>query len=248
MSKTREILLVNPQTPKPKGRKTMPRRRRRVTRRKPATAITRRNPGTFMTKARRAARSVGRSIMGINFKSIAQTIIPTQLGFFAFKAAAKFGADGMSADQNDRDSWNTASFFKGALGTFGAALLCKAFRPQWSQQVMEAGLNMAIYNLIQIKLIPNSEWAMSHLGEDEDYVPNEFSGGLHLAAEMPDGTPMFAGADGELYPADESYRMPENVSGAIVARNNLGDALIQPGRLGGADYLDPYRRAWGVPS
>jgi len=202
-----------------------------------------------MSKARRAARSVGRSMVaGINFKTIAQSIIPVQLGFFAFKAAAKFGGgDGMTADQNDRDSWNTASFFKGALGTFGAALLCKAFRPQWSQEVMAAGLNMAIYNLIQIKLIPNSEWAMTHLGED-DYVPNEFSGGMHLAAEMPDGTPMFAGADGELYPADESYRLPENVSGAIVPRNYLGDALVQPGRLGGADYLEPYRRAWGVPS
>lgn len=264
----KEILVINPGKPKAKrGRKkaskkevtAMPKRKRaRKHARKngpirsykvyaPVKKHRRRahNP----TRVRRAARALGKTLMGMNIKSALGNVPPAVLGMMAAKWASKRFSEG-GASEIDPESWTWGSYLKGAAGAFLGGFLAQNVRAGWGQKVLEGGLNLMVYKLVQNELIPKSEWAQGQFGEGDQ------------AAIQYDqtGTPYLLGQDGNWYPVDERHRLPEaNVMGdALQVPGRLGDALQVPGRLGdvwqdayfgqnesaGDRNVDPYAKAF----
>jgi hypothetical protein len=200
-----------------------------------------RNPAKKRGGARKAAKTIAkRSITGLNFKSAAKNMLPTQLGMFCAKwGAKKFPGFGGDAEEGNPDSWGYQSFIKGALGATVGAMVINAIRPSYGQKVLEGGLNLMMYELFQMKLISRSEWASGQFGEEEDYIPDEY------LLTGSDDYPQVMGEDGNWYPANEVHRLPETTIGQaeLVRPGALGDNLQPPGALGG----DPWARlATGV--
>lgn len=209
-------------------------KKKRTYRRKP---VRRRNPSTRRKRTvRRAARAVSRSFLGLNFKTALANVPYCQLGMFAAKWAAKrFDPD---ATEADRDSWNWSSYMKGALGGVAAGMLANTMRRGAGQKVLEGALNLMVYKAVQNELIPQSDWAMNQFGQDDDYTPDEYL----LTGE--DDSPMMYGADGELYPADDDYRMLPEVSmgqSAMEPIGPLGASNLEPlGPLGQDPWMDAF--------
>lgn len=245
----REILMINPARKKrtrktkraktakkrvtrrrvaTKGVKPMARRKRRSTRRRaasPARTYTRRpvrrrrrrNPSS---RTRRAASRVRSSLAGMNIKTALKNVPLTMIGMFAARWAAKrFGA---AASEFDAGTWDWASYLKGSLGAFAGGFLMQMIKPGSGQKVLEGGISLMAYKVIENELIPKSEWAVSQFGAEDDtnYFPSEY------VQTDEAGTPYLLGQDNQWYPVDERHRM-------------MGDVLEPPGRLGGA-YEDAY--------
>jgi hypothetical protein len=228
-----EILVINPSR-KPrkkratnkrvakKGVKTMA-KRKRTTRKRSITSYRKRAPARRRrrnpsTRVKRAASRVRSTLGGMNLRGALKNIPPTMVGMFAAKWAAKrFGTD---ANETDPTTWNWASYLKGAAGAFIAGYAMQMVKPGWGQKVLEGGISLMAYKVIENELIPKSTWAQSQFGADENYFPEEY------VQTDEQGTPYLLGEDGNWYPVDERHRM-------------MGDVLEPPGRLGGA-YEDAY--------
>jgi len=211
----------------------MPRKRKRVTKKR-----IRRNPA----KRRRTRRSPGgisgRMFGSLNFKSALGNMPATQLGMFAAKWCAKRWGD--AASETDPGSWNWASYVKGALGAVGAGILVSMLKPSMGQKALEGGLNIMMYKVLQNELISTNDWATGQFGQD--YTPDEY---LLTGGEGD----WFLGEDGNYYPSDERYRLPEAGYEGYGEPSLFGDTLQPVGPLG--DTLepvgplgDPYAETW----
>lgn len=202
----------------------MPRKRtttrRRGTKRR---ASPRRNP----SRARRAGRAVARrtssAIGGLNIRSALKNIPIQTAGMMAAKWAAKrFGG----ATETDPASWTWASYLKGAAGAAGAGILANMMRPGWGQKILEGGMTLMAYKLLQNELIPKSTWASGQFGAAGNRYPG-------VIEQNEEGEPFILGEDYQWYPlegmtADED-RMLEGYG--------YGDELVKPGPLGYGDEL-----------
>ena len=229
----KEILLINPKKRVTKKKKTkkravrakkrevpiMARKRKTTRRRKP-----RRNPST--SRKPRRNPSVRKICSGLNVQGALKNVLPTQIGMFAAKFAAKRFGD-FGATEIDPESWNWASYLKGGLGAFVAALGAQALKPAWGQKVLEGGINLMAYKVIENELIAGNETAERWLGQGPVY---EDEGGAYMI-----------GQDGSAYPVDERHRLPEVAGAALEPVGSLG-RLEPVGPLGATD--DPFAKAF----
>lgn len=202
--------------------------------------------------ARKTVRRAARRMSAFNFHSALKNMVPIQIGMFSAKWAAKRFGEG--ASETDPESWNWASYLKGAAGAAAAGMLANMVKPGWGQKILEGGLNLMAYKAIQNELIAGNDWAVSQFGADEDdYVPTEY---LLTGDDEDEYSPMFGAAeddeglwglseDGEPIPVDDAHRLPE------VSYDGYGEsALVEPGRLGstlepvGPMGGDPFREAY----
>lgn len=242
----REILVVNPRgktrkkkttkkatkkAPKKskKGVKTMA-RKKRVTKKRTTAPKKRRktNPSKAM---RRRAASARRTIGGMNIKSALKNVPASVIGMMSAKWAAKrFGGD-MNALETDPESWTAMDYVKGGIGAFAAGFVGQMVKPGMGQKILEGGLSLMGYKLLQNELIPRSEWATSQFGAEE-------------TAEIQydeEGTPYLLGEGGWM-PVDERHRLPEEggmYGDELTPPGPLGDELTPPGELGDA-WEDAY--------
>lgn len=209
------------------------RRKRRTTKRR----APRRNPARRRT-TRRVARRASGAFHGLNFKSALKNIPMNTLGMFAAKWAAK--RFGEAATEGDPASWNYASYLKGALGAAGAGFLANMMRRGTGQRVLEGGMSLMLYKLVQNELIQGSGgWWEGQLGADDDYerVPGTVE--ANSAGEY-----YVLGEDYQWRPIDgaDDYRMePEGLYGDTLVEPGplgLGDALVEPGPLGASVDVD----------
>jgi len=172
--------------------------------------------------------------MGLSFRKALGNMPATQIGMWAAKAAAKlFGA---TASETDPASWDWASYLKAAMGGVGAGIISNMVKPGTGQKVLEGALNYVTFKAIQNELVVKSDWAVEHLGQDDEYVPDEYL----LTGE---DESWFLGQDGGTYPTDEMYRLPEAYMGDTLVRpGRLGDTLVPVDQLG--SVADEYRRAY----
>ena len=212
----KEILLINPSKKRAKkGKSTMAKKKR-----------AKKNPSVKSAISR--ARS---TFLGLNFDRVIKDMPSIQLGMFAAKWAAKRFGD-LHATETDPESWGWESYLKGALGAVAAGALAQNVKRGSGQKVLEGGLNLMAYKMVQNELVPRSSWASGQLGEG--YAPGE-------VVENEAGEPYLLGDDGEWYPVDERHRLPEqNLQADLEPPGRLGDVLEPPGRLGD----DPYARAF----
>lgn len=266
-----EILLLNPRKKRAKKktakrpakkRKTNPRRTatakkrkpvaRRVTaKRKGATSMAkkrttkkRRAPRRNPSRARRARRAVTRrassSLAGLNFKTALKNVPVHTLGMMAAKWAAK--RFGEAATENDPATWNYASYLKGAAGAAVAGFLANMVKRGTGQKVLEGGMSLMLYKLVQNELIAGNSFWSGQLGATNERYPG-------VIEENSEGEPFILGSDNQWYPLEgaDEYRMmePELYGDALVEPGPLGDALIAPGPLGASDDLDSlYQKAF----
>lgn len=220
---------------KTKGATTMAKRRRRA----PKRRAPRRNP----TRARRARRAVARrassSFAGLNFKQALKGIPLNTLGMFAAKWAAK--RFGEAASETDPASWNYASYLKGAAGAAVAGFLANMVKRGSGQKVLEGGMSLMLYKLVQNELIAGNSFWSGQLGAN-DRVPG-------TVEENSAGEPYILGEDYQWYPLsgadDDRIDSYELYGDALVQPGPLGfgEALVQPGPLGmGEDLDDIYAR------
>lgn len=251
-----EILVINPSRKtrktkkrtvkkstarKTKGVKTMAKRRKKRTRRASAAPIRRyrkspirrrrrSNPSRRRAMVRRAASSVRKTIGGMNIRQSLKDIPPTMIGMFAAKAAAKLW--GSDATETDPGSWTWASYLKGAIGAFVAGFVAQNIRPGWGQKVLNGGISLMAYKVIENELVPRSEFAQKWFGaEDENYFPSEY------VQTDQTGTPYLLGQGNQWYPVDERHRLMGDV---LEPPGRLGDMLETPGRLGEDSYQEAY--------
>ena len=238
----KEILLINPtkkkapkkrKTPKkrppakkqakretPKGAKSMPAKKKPGPKKGSKQKKKRKsNPG-----ARKAYSRARSAFGGLNFKAALKNTPAIQIGMFASKWAAKRFSDEYDAVEDDPESWNYASYLKGGLGATVAALICQMIRPGMGQKVLEGGINLMMFKVIENELIPQSDWASEQFGQDDQVVYDE------------QGTPYMLGQGG-YYPVDERHRLPEEgLEDAFEPIGPLGQAQLEPvGRLGKDD-------------
>lgn len=190
----------------------MAKRKRRKTR-------ARRNPSRARRTYKRGVARARSTIAGLNFGKALKNMLPVQVGMFA----AKFGAKrfGLDASETDPESWNWASYLKGALGASLAAFVAQNIKPGTGQKVLEGGLNYVAFKVVQNELIAGNETAMRWLGQDDDeYYPEEY----------------MEGADDEGYlPGDVATNdagQPYLLGDALEPVGPLGDALQPVGPLG----------------
>lgn len=212
------------------------RRRRKTTHKRRSYA--RRNPSRARRVGRAIARRAGGSFHGLNFKSALKTVPMQTIGMLAAKWLAKRFGD--AATETDPTSWNYASYLKGAAGAAAAGFLANMVRPGSGQKVLEGGLSLMLYKLVQNELIPKSEWATGQFGQN-GYEPG-------MIEQNSVGEPYILGEDNQWYPlngADDDRLLPSVGYGSeLVTPGPLGfgDELVTPGPLGfGADE---YERAF----
>lgn len=222
-------------TARKKGALTMAKKRtakRRAPRRNPTRA--RRRP------AKRIARRASSSVAGLNVKGALKNVPMTTIGMFAAKWAAK--RFGEAATETDPASWNYASYLKGALGAAVAGFAANMVKRGTGQRVLEGGLSLMAYKLVENELIANSPFWSGQLGADEE---GRYPG---VIEENDEGTPFILGDDNQWYPLDEADRMhPAYMGDTLVEPGPLGfgDALTTPGPLGmGSDLDDLYRKSF----
>jgi hypothetical protein len=214
-----------------KGSTMARRRRRKTTKRAP-----RRNP----TRRRRTTRAVTRrasgAFHGLNFRSALKNIPMNTLGMFAAKWAAKRFGD--AATETDPSTWNYASYLKGAAGAAAAGFVMNMIKRGTGQRVLEGGMSLMLYKLLQNELVVNSPFWSGQLGADDDY--QRVPGTIEANSE---GDYYVLGEDYQWHPMDgaDDYRMEPELYGDLVAPGplGLGDSLVQPGPLGlGASDVD----------
>jgi hypothetical protein len=102
----------------------------------------------------------------LNFSSALKNLPYYQAGMFASKWMAKrFGG---GASELDPDSWGYQEYIKGALGAVAAGFVSQMVKPGSGQRVLEGGLNLMCYEMIQNEFIAPSEWAAGQFGAEED--------------------------------------------------------------------------------
>jgi len=150
------------------------------------------------------------------------------IGMMAAKWAAK--RFGEAATETDPESWNYASYLKGAAGAAAAGFLANMVRRGSGQKVLEGGMALMLYKLVQNELVPKSEWAQSQFGAESSYREPG------VIEENDAGEPYILGEDYQWRPlnAADDYRMlPQNqYDGTLVTPGPLGDALVPVGPLG----------------
>jgi hypothetical protein len=214
-----EILMLNPSPSKRKKGSTMSRKAR------PVRKNTIRKPSVIRP-------AIARAMQGISIKQAVQSIPPMQIGMFVAYAAARIG-DTEKARRDDPDSWGARQYIQSAAGVLGAAYLVKGIRPGWGQMVLNVGLNTLLHQVMQNHLISKSDGAKAWLGasDGDNYVPSEYMG----------SSPLF-GTDGSIVGAVEYDSL--NGTDRIVPRDHLGDAQIQPSRLGSDDSIQSFTSRW----
>lgn len=201
--------------------------------------------------AKRAARRIGQSIMGLNIRKAIGDVLPTQAGMFAAKWAAKKFPGDSAATEIDPESWNAMSYVKGSIGAFVAGVAANTIKPGSGQAVLAGGINLMIYKAIQNELINKSDWARGQFGADDDvYTPDEYlMTGADEDIALPalfgtDEYPMMFDGNGNAVPATDDYRLPEvemeGYGDVLEVPGRLGDVLEVPGRLG----EDPFTRMY----
>lgn len=267
-----EILLINPRRRKkraaPKKRKkATPRRRasgvkrratpkRRPVRRAaaPRKAPTMRKKRTSTKRkrtyrknpsarkyARRAASSARSTFAGLNFKSALKNSPMYLVGMFGSKWMAKrFGG---GASETDPDSWNYRSYLQGGLGAVASAFVMQMVKPGSGQKVLEGGMNLMLYEMIQNELIQPNAWAQGQFGDmgygelGEGYQPGDME-------QDDNGRTYLLGDNGQW------RELPEGVAGALQPVGPLGETLDPVGPLGQLEPVgplgaaDPYARAF----
>lgn len=219
---------------------------RRVTtmakRRKTKKRTYKRNP-SVRKYARKAGRSARSTFRGLNFKSALTNVIPMQLGMFGAKWLAKrFGG---GASETDPASWGARSYIQGGLGAVAIGFAAQMIKPGWGQKVLEGGLNIMFYEMIQNELIAPNEWAAAQFGQngyyegDYGYEPGDVeqdeTGRSYMLGEDLDWRELPSGEmTGELEPVG-----PLGELGLLEPVGPLGQ-LEPVGPLGAAD---PYARA-----
>lgn len=206
------------------------RRRKTTTRRAP-----RRNPSRRRRTARRVARSAGGAFAGLNLKTALKGIPLNTLGMMAAKWAAK--RFGQAATETDPASWNYASYLKGAAGAMVAGFLANMVKRGSGQKVLEGGMSLMLYKLVQNELIAGSTFWSGQLGAQDRYPG--------VIEENSAGEPFILGEDYVWRPLEgaDDYRMlPDSgmYGSALVEPGPLGEALVAPGPLG-ADIDETYR-------
>jgi hypothetical protein len=197
-------------------------------RKKPVRRIRRRNP----SRTRRTIRRAGsRGIRGLNFKSALKNIPLNTFGMFAAKWAAKRFGD--AATETDPATWNYASYLKGAAGAAAAGFLMNMVRPGTGQRVLEGGMSLMLYKLVQNEMIAGSSFWAGQLGaEEEGYSPGDVetdsSGAPYILGDDRNWYPLTGEEETGMYGGDQK----------LVAPGPLGDALIPPGPLGAASDVD----------
>lgn len=259
----REILLMNPRKKKKKTKKTA-RTTKRVKTRKTgvktmAKKTAKKNPvrrkkTTKRRSARKIARRASQAIMGINVKSTFKNVIPTQIGMFSAKWAAKRLSDEFGATETDPESWSAMSYVKGSLGAFVAGVAFNSIKAGSGQKVFDGGINLMIFKALENEVINKNDWARGQFGAD-DYVPDEYLLTGNDDFEVPellgaDGTPLMVGYDGSVVPSDDRHRLPEipmdgmGMGMELETPGRLGDVLEPAGPLG----ADPYYKAYNIMS
>lgn len=202
----------------------------------------RRNP----SRARRAGRAVTRrassSLAGLNFKSALKNVPMNTLGMFAAKWAAK--RFGEAATETDPGTWNYASYLKGAAGAAVAGFLANMVKRGTGQKVLEGGLSLMAYKLVQNELIAGNSFWSGQLGAAGGRYPG-------VIEDNDEGAPYILGEDNVWYPlegADDMRFEPEPGYGygdALTPPGPLGDALTPVGPLGfGAELDELYQRSF----
>jgi hypothetical protein len=158
------------------------------------------------------------------------------LGMFAAKWAAKRFGD--AATETDPSTWNYASYLKGAAGAAAAGFVMNMIKRGTGQRVLEGGMSLMLYKLLQNELVVNSPFWSGQLGADDDY--QRVPGTVEANSE---GDYYVLGEDYQWHPMDgaDDYRMEPELYGDLVEPGplGLGDALVQPGPLGlGASDVD----------
>jgi hypothetical protein len=206
-----------------KGTTTMARKRK-----KPVRRIRRKNP----SRRRTIRRAGSRGIRGLNFKSALKNIPLNTFGMFAAKWAAKRFGD--AATETDPATWNYASYLKGAGGAAAAGFLMNMIRPGTGQRVLEGGMSLMLYKLVQNEMIAGSSFWSGQLGaeEEEGYSPGDVetdsSGAPYILGDDRNWYPLTGEEETGMYGGDQK----------LVAPGPLGDALVPPGPLGAASDVD----------
>jgi hypothetical protein len=141
--------------------------------------------------------------------------------------AKRFGG---GASETDPESWGWRQYLQGGLGAVAAAFVANMIKPGCGQKVLEGGVNLMVYEMLQNELIAGSEWAAGQFGEEDDYygyLPGDVE-------EDETGRSYLLGQDSQW------QELPEgSYSGSLQPVGPLG--VLEPvGPLGDAD---PYREA-----
>lgn len=197
----------------------------------------RRNPSRRRRYARAVASRSRGAIGGLHFKAALKNIPLNTMGMFAAKWAAKRW--GEAATETDPNTWNYASYLKGALGAGVAGFLSNMLKAGTGQRVLEGGMSLMLYKLVQNELIPNSTWATNQFGAVR--TPGTIE-------ENNEGEPYILGEDYQWYPMEgaDDYRMtPDGGYNELTEPGPLGfgDSLTEPGPLG-ADLTNIYGRSF----
>ena len=163
-------------------------------------------------------RRASGALSGLNFRTALKNIPIATIGMFAAKWAAK--RFGQPATETDPASWNYASYLKGAAG-----FVANMMKPGWGQKVLEGGMSLMLYKLVQNELIAGNSFWSGQLGA-EDRVPG-------VVEENEAGEPFILGEDYQWYPLEgvDDYRMEPDDEDMPI----LGEALVTPGPLGQDD-------------
>ena len=208
----------------------MPRKRRSTRRRK----TTRRNPAR-RHYARRAVSRARTSFMGLDFVKALKGAPLTLAGMLGAKwMAARFNG----GTHTDPESWQWDDYLKSAAGAAAAGFLANMVKPGSGQKVMEGGIWITLYYLLQNELIQPSDALRGQFGADEQYYPAEYLG---AQADYAPGDVEYNSA-GQPYMLGENYQwqpIPETMSGELEPVGPLGQ-LSPVGPLGSTD--DAYRK------
>lgn len=267
-----EILLINPRrrkkraTPKKRKKPTSRRRtsgvkRRATPKRRPVRrAAAPRKAPTMRKKttkrkrsyrknpsarkyARRAASSARSTFAGLNFKTALKNAPYYLIGMFGSKWMAKrFGG---GASETDPESWNYRSYLQGGLGAVATAFGMQMIKPGSGQKVLEGGLNLMLYEMVQNELIAPNSWAQGQFGDMGNY--GELGAGGYQPGDVEQdesGRTYLLGDNGQW------RELPDDgVAGALQPVGPLGETLDPVGPLGQLQPVgplgaaDPYARA-----
>ena len=208
-------------TVKAKGTTTMAKKRRHTKKRRYTH-----NPAPKRKYIRRAASRVRGTFAGLNVKGALMNTPYYVLGMLGSKWVAKrFGG---GASQTDPESWTWRSYLQMGLGAVATAYVVNLARRGSGQKVLEGGLALMVYELVQNELVAGSEWASAQFGADDySYMPGDVE-------TTPDGRTAMLGDDYQWRALPEA-----NVSSSLEPVGPLGQ--LEP--VGPLGTTDPYRSA-----
>lgn len=205
------------------------RRRRAKPRKNPIRR--RRNP----SRARRVVRRAKSTFAGLDIMGALKDQIPIQLGMLGTKWFSKLW--GPDATEGDPSSWNWSSYAKGGLGAVATAFVIQMIKPKLAKKVLQGGLSLIFYKLVQNQLISGNEWAEEHFGAEDEagsYIPDEFDDQLDRMQGYQPG-------DVETDAAGTAYLLGDNYQWQPLPEDNVmgGNALRPVGPLGSYEHLSP---------